>query len=82
MRHLQTLGLNPAQRMEAGQPLVTDNGNVIVDCGTGPIAQPAKLEAAIVAIPGVVGTGLFVRMADTVLVERGGQVEELPRPPD
>jgi ribose 5-phosphate isomerase A len=80
-RHLQALGLKPEQRLAGGKPLVTDNGNVIVDCGTGPIANPAELEAAIRAIPGVVGTGLFVGMADTVLVERHGQVEELNRPP-
>jgi ribose 5-phosphate isomerase A len=79
--HLQALGLKTTQRLAEGKPLVTDNGNVIVDCGTGPIANPAELEAAIGAIPGVVGTGLFVGMADTVLVERDGQVEELTRPP-
>ena len=80
-RHLQALGLKTQQRLVEGRPLVTDNGNVIVDCGTGPIANPAELEAAIRAIPGVVGTGLFLGMADTVLVERGDQVEELTRPP-
>lgn len=79
IRHLQALGLNPEQRIASGQPVVTDNGNVIVDGGTGPIASPAKLEAAIRAIPGVVGTGLFLGMADTVLVERGEQVQELTR---
>lgn len=82
MRHLRALGLEPKQRMTAGQPVVTDNGNVIVDGGTGPIADPERLEAAIVAVPGVVGTGLFVGMADTVLVDRDGQVEELTRLPD
>jgi ribose 5-phosphate isomerase A len=79
IRHLRALGLNPEQRIASGQPVVTDNGNVIVDGGTGPIANPAKLEAAIRAIPGVVGTGLFLGMADTVLVERGEQVQELTR---
>ena len=33
-----------------------------------PIADPAALEARIRAIPGVVGTGLFLGMADVVLV--------------
>jgi len=79
IRHLRALGLNPEQRIASGQPVVTDNGNCVVDGGTGPIANPAKLEAAIRAIPGVVGTGLFLGMADTVLVERGEQVEELTR---
>jgi ribose 5-phosphate isomerase A len=79
-RHLQSLGLKPQRRIVDGQPLVTDNGNAILDCGTGPIARPAELEAAIRAVPGVVGTGLFLGMADVVLVQRGDQVEELVRP--
>ncbi|HEX5106288.1 MAG TPA: ribose-5-phosphate isomerase A, partial [Pirellulaceae bacterium] len=78
--HLRRLGLNPQQRMAGGQPVITDNGNMILDCGTQPIAHPAELEAAIVAIPGVVGTGMFLGMADVVLVQRGERVEELKRP--
>lgn len=78
--HLRRLGLEPHRRLADGQPLVTDNGNAIFDCGTGPIANPAELEAAIGAIPGVVGTGLFLGMADVVLVQRGERVEELKRP--
>jgi ribose 5-phosphate isomerase A len=75
VQHLKKLGLDPQLRMNAGRPLVTDNGNHILDCGTGPIQKPAELETNILAIPGVVGTGLFRGMADVVLVERGGQVE-------
>lgn len=74
-RHLQALGLSPQPRMTGGQPFVTDNGNHVLDCGTGPIAHPAELEAGLRAIPGVVGTGLFLAMADVVLVQRGEQVE-------
>ena len=47
---------------------MTDNGNHILDCQIGPIADPPQLEMDIRAIPGVVGTGLFLGMADTVLV--------------
>ena len=47
---------------------VTENGNHILDCRIGPIADAARLENDIRAIPGVVGTGLFLGMADTVLV--------------
>jgi ribose 5-phosphate isomerase A len=75
VRHLKSLGLIPQQRMANGQPYMTDNGNVILDCGTGPIASPQQFDAAILAVPGVVGTGLFVSMADVVLVQRGEQVE-------
>ena len=74
-RKLAALGLSPQPRIKDGQPLVTDNDNHILDCGTGPIDQPEELEARIRAIPGVVGTGLFLGMADVVLVQRGEQVE-------
>jgi ribose 5-phosphate isomerase A len=47
---------------------VTDNGNHILDCQIDPIPDAARLEIDIRAIPGVVGTGLFLGMADTVLV--------------
>ena len=67
-RHLLALGLRSELRALAGTPFLTDNGNVILDCGTGPIARPADLEAKIRAVPGVVGTGLFLGLKPTVLV--------------
>jgi len=74
-RHLVQLGLTPQLRMSGKDPLVTDNGNYILDCGTGTLDRPAELEQSIRAVPGVVGTGLFLGMASTVLVQRGAAVE-------
>jgi ribose 5-phosphate isomerase A len=74
-RHLRRLGLVPELRMAGSLPLVTDNGNLIYDCGTRPIDEPAKLEAEIRAIPGVLGTGLFLGMATAVICQRGTDVE-------
>ncbi len=68
IRRLASLGLQPVLWEESGRPGITDNGNCILDCGTSPIADAAKLEADIHAVPGVVGTGLFLNMAETVLV--------------
>ena len=65
--------------MDKDRPFVTDNWNVILDCAVGPIADPAALERAILAIPGVVDTGLFLETADTVLVADGETVRELIR---
>jgi ribose 5-phosphate isomerase A len=62
-------------RDPAGAPLVTDNGNHVLELRVGPLPDPAGLEAALRAIPGVVGTGLFLGAADTVLIEDGGRVE-------
>ena len=47
---------------------MTDNGNHILDCRIAPITDATRLEQDIRAIPGVVGTGLFLGMADTVLI--------------
>ena len=67
-RRLAELGLRPVLWEDNGRPGVTDNGNHILDCETDPIPDAARLEADIRAIPGVVGTGLFLGMADIVLV--------------
>jgi len=67
-RRLSALGCRPVPYLQAGGLFVTDNGNHILDCQIHPIADAVELELDIRAIPGVVGTGLFLGMADTVLV--------------
>ncbi|HLU39689.1 MAG TPA: ribose-5-phosphate isomerase A, partial [Planctomycetota bacterium] len=53
--------------------VLTDNGNLVLDCDFGPIADPARLEREIDAIPGVIESGLFVGLAGRVLVgDRSG----------
>lgn len=78
-RRLQALGYRPELRREGGRPFVSDNGNLILDCGTGPLADPAVAEHTIRAIPGVVDTGLFLGTAHAVLVAEGGKIRELTR---
>jgi len=58
-----------ASEADASQPYVTDNGNWILDCGIATLADAAGFEREVLAIPGVVGTGLFVGMADAIVVE-------------
>jgi ribose 5-phosphate isomerase A len=65
---VRKLGLAPRVRMADGDDYITDNQNLILDCAVREIRNPARLERELRAIPGVVGTGLFVGMADTVLV--------------
>ena len=67
-RRLSELGCRPVPYLDGGELFVTDNGNHILDCQIAPIRDAARLETDIHAIPGVVGTGLFLGMADTVLV--------------
>lgn len=75
-RRFETLGFDSAlRRDEEGEPVVTDNANWILDCRVERIPNPAHLDAALLSIPGVVGTGLFVEMADAVIVQQDDSVE-------
>jgi len=79
-RRIEALDLAPAVRSRAdGAPYVTDNGNWILDCGTRPLRDAAAVERAIRVLPGVVGTGLFLGMANVVLVEEGEKVRVMER---
>jgi ribose 5-phosphate isomerase A len=63
-------------RMEGGTPFVTDEGNRILDLHLGRIGDAPGLARALNAIPGVVETGLFVGICDTVVIgESEGRVE-------
>lgn len=56
-------------------PVITDNGNFILDCAFGTIEDPAALETSLNTIPGVLTSGLFTEYAEkmTVMVgEEGG----------
>ena len=76
-RRLAALGYPAEVRVADGAPAVSDNGNRLLDCRIGPIADPAALDAALRAIPGVVGTGLFVGMNPSVLVWDGARCRAL-----
>ncbi len=60
-------------------PVITDNGNAVIDAVFGAIADVAKLEQKLKMIPGVVETGLFVGSTDTVYVGTRSAVETLER---
>jgi ribose 5-phosphate isomerase A len=67
-RRLYELGCGATPYRQDNILFVTDNGNHILDCRIDPIANASRLELGIRAIPGVVGTGLFLEMAEIVLV--------------
>lgn len=63
-----------------GTPLVTDNGNCIVDVRGWTIGAPRAVEAAIGGIVGVVESGLFARRpADLLLVADDARVQRIER---
>jgi ribose 5-phosphate isomerase A len=73
------LDVRPVLRRGDGGPVVTDNGNNVLDCPFGAIADPAAVAAVLSALPGVVDHGLFLGMADMALVgEADGRVMRLP----
>ncbi len=67
---VEELGGEPALRMAARKdgPVVTDNGNLVLDCEFGAMPEPGDLGTALSGLPGVVEHGLFVGLADEVHV--------------
>ena len=64
--------LRAAERKDG--PVVTDNGNLVLDCAFGVIDSPETLAAQLSAIPGVVEHGLFVGLADEIHVGTADEV--------
>jgi ribose 5-phosphate isomerase A len=65
---LQALGATAELRRCGSSPFVTDNGNYILDSSFGPLEDPYRLAGAVKAIVGVVEHGLFLDLADIVIV--------------
>lgn len=74
-RLLTELGSKPVIRRSGETVFVTDNSNYILDCEFGPIADPPSLEKSIKLLPGVVECGLFIAIADRVIIAFDDRVE-------
>jgi len=70
-------GREVSVRMGKSGPLVTDEGHHIFDLHLGRIRDPARLAVALNGLPGVVEHGLFIGMADTVIVGRENGAAEV-----
>ncbi len=80
---LVEIGASCTLRETGEGPYVTDQGNYIVDCGFGEaLSTPAPIASAINNLPGVVEHGLFLGVADHVVVaaEGGARVLDRVRP--
>ncbi len=75
MNQLRGLGCLPVIRegVKKDGPVISDNGNFIIDCKFPEIGNPAELEAAIAAIPGVVESGLFTGFSEKATIIVGGE---------
>jgi ribose 5-phosphate isomerase A len=78
---MRALGAEPTLRIGAdGEAVVTDDGLLILDCAfPDGIADPAGIETALRARPGVVATGLFLGMADVAFIAEADGVREVRR---
>jgi ribose 5-phosphate isomerase A len=56
---------------------ISDGGNFILDCRLARIGDAAALDRALGAIPGVIETGLFVGIADDVILAGPEGVQRL-----
>lgn len=74
-------GYNGVVRLDMdGSFLITDNGNVVLDVALTGDEDLAQLASELHALPGVIDHGLFLREADTLLIEHeDGDVERLDR---
>ncbi len=71
-KRFEKLGGTPVLRRALAKagPVVTDNGNFIIDVDFGRITNPQELNLRLLQIPGVVDTGLFVNMATKAYIGR------------
>ena len=79
-KFFRELGAEPSLRRAGGMIFNTDNGNLIYDCRFKDPFDPAELDRTIGTRAGVVGCGLFIEMAQTVLVGDDHGVTTLNRP--
>lgn len=72
-RRLHDLGGMPILRegVKKDGPIITDNGNFVIDADFGEIADPMSLEQQLAGIPGVLGSGLFTTFPEKIRVVVG-----------
>ena len=80
-RFLESLGATIAIRQDdEGRPFLTDSGNMVFDCRFGPIANAPRLAQALGARAGIVEHGLFIGLADDLIVASPSGIQHRTRP--
>lgn len=76
---LEDMGATPEIRMAERKdgPIITDNGNFIIDAKFEKIESPEHLEIDLNTIPGVVENGIFSNMVDKVIIGTNNGINEL-----
>ncbi len=65
---MDVMGRQSSLRMNGTAPFVTDEGNYLLDLNLGRIGNPRQLAMVLNQVPGVVDNGLFVDIADQVVI--------------
>ena len=79
-RFLEALGAEVTLRRADGTPYRTDEGNVILDCAFGPIADPAALSAQLHERAAIVEHGLFLGLTSDLFVASEAGIEHRAAP--
>jgi ribose 5-phosphate isomerase A len=69
------LGCEPVLRKKEGNVFISDNGNYILDCQFNGLPNPAEAHHQIKQLLGVVETGLFIHMADILIIGNDNDIE-------
>ena len=72
---LENIGFRPSIRMIGNKLFITDDNNYIVDIKAESIPDPVSFDARLKSFAGVVETGLFYGIADTVIAGVGGKIK-------
>lgn len=79
-RYLESLGAEVTLRKNAdGGEFCTDQGNIILDSRFGPIADLEGLAQELASRAGIMEHGLFLNLADDVIVAGAGGIKHLKR---
>lgn len=76
-KRIAALGATPVLRKRDGQVFVSNNSNYILDCQFQSIPNPDELHKQLKLLLGVVETGLFIDMTDTVIIAGKEEVKVL-----
>jgi ribose 5-phosphate isomerase A len=79
-RFLESLGARVTRREDEGELFCTDQGNFILTCAFGPIADAADLARQLGARAGIVEHGLFIGLATDLIVAAEDGITHTTRP--
>lgn len=79
-KQIEKFGGKAELRLKNGETFVTDTGNRILDADFGLIEDVRKISAALDSIEGVVCHGLFIDLADVVIMASGSKTETFEKP--